>query len=63
MTPRLHIGIPDRSVEHGSRDECLAAAGLDPLSIAAKIERWRDEELGLKPPRTATKLAATAGLP
>ena len=38
--PLLQIGIPDRFIEHGSRDSCLAAAGLDAQSIAATVERW-----------------------
>jgi 1-deoxy-D-xylulose-5-phosphate synthase len=61
--PRLHIGIPDRFTEHGSRDDCLAAAGLDPVSIAAAIDRWRAEVPALKPARAASKLAAGAGIP
>jgi 1-deoxy-D-xylulose-5-phosphate synthase len=36
----LHLGIPDRFIEHGSREECLQAAGLDTASIAGAIERW-----------------------
>ena len=58
MTPRLHIGIPDRFIEHGSRDECLAAAGLDLAGIAASIERWRAAVPALKQTRTATRLTA-----
>ncbi|MBV9696214.1 MAG: 1-deoxy-D-xylulose-5-phosphate synthase, partial [Gammaproteobacteria bacterium] len=38
--PLLQLGIPDRFIEHGSRDSCLAAAGLDAASLAASIERW-----------------------
>jgi len=38
--PLHHIGIPDRFVEHGSRDTCLASAGLDPAGLAANIEDW-----------------------
>jgi 1-deoxy-D-xylulose-5-phosphate synthase len=38
--PLLQLGIPDRFIEHGSRATCLAAAGLDPPSIHASIERW-----------------------
>jgi 1-deoxy-D-xylulose-5-phosphate synthase len=38
--PLMHIGIPDRFIEHGSREECLAAAGLDPASVAAAVEHW-----------------------
>ena len=29
LLPLLHIGIPDRFIEHGTRDTCLAEAGLD----------------------------------
>jgi 1-deoxy-D-xylulose-5-phosphate synthase len=36
----LHLGIPDRFIEHGSREECLQAAGLDAVSVAGAIERW-----------------------
>ena len=39
-TPTLNLGIPDRFIEHGSREDCLAAAGLDPASIEAAITRW-----------------------
>jgi 1-deoxy-D-xylulose-5-phosphate synthase len=28
-----HIGIPDRFIEHGSRENCLAMAGLDPAGL------------------------------
>jgi 1-deoxy-D-xylulose-5-phosphate synthase len=38
--PFLHLGIPDRFIEHGSRDECLTMAGLDPASLEATITRW-----------------------
>jgi 1-deoxy-D-xylulose-5-phosphate synthase len=59
--PRLHIGIPDRFIEHGSRQDCLEAAGLDVAAIAASIERWRALVPDLKPTRGATKLAAAGG--
>ncbi|MBV8495522.1 MAG: 1-deoxy-D-xylulose-5-phosphate synthase, partial [Gammaproteobacteria bacterium] len=36
----LQVGIPDRFIEHGSRDGCLAAAGLDPAGLAAGIGHW-----------------------
>jgi 1-deoxy-D-xylulose-5-phosphate synthase len=39
-TPVLQIGIPDRFVEHGSREDCLRAAELDTASMQAAIERW-----------------------
>jgi 1-deoxy-D-xylulose-5-phosphate synthase len=38
--PLLHIGIPDRFIEHGSREDCLAAAGLDYASVAATVDHW-----------------------
>jgi len=40
QVPLLHIGIPDRFIEHGSRDSCLAAAGLDLAGLTASVERW-----------------------
>jgi 1-deoxy-D-xylulose-5-phosphate synthase len=36
----LNLGIPDRFIEHGSRDDCLTAAGLDVANIEAAITRW-----------------------
>ncbi len=38
--PMLHIGIPDRFIEHGTRDTCLARAGLDPAGITTQVEQW-----------------------
>jgi 1-deoxy-D-xylulose-5-phosphate synthase len=38
--PLLHIGIPDRFIEHGTRDTCLARAGLDLAGLSASVERW-----------------------
>src|SRR6185312_16403093 len=38
--PLLQLGIPDRFIEHGSREGCLAAAGLDAAGLAASVERW-----------------------
>ena len=34
-----HVGIPDRYIEHGSRQDCLALAGLDAAGLAAQFER------------------------
>ncbi len=36
----LNIGIPDRFIEHGSRDDCLRSAKLDLSSVSSTIERW-----------------------
>jgi 1-deoxy-D-xylulose-5-phosphate synthase len=38
--PLLQLGIPDIFIEHGSRDSCLAAAGLDLAGLTARVERW-----------------------
>ncbi|HWJ34546.1 MAG TPA: 1-deoxy-D-xylulose-5-phosphate synthase [Steroidobacteraceae bacterium] len=40
QVPLLHLGIPDRFIEHGSRDTCLAAAGLDLAGLSASVDRW-----------------------
>ena len=40
LIPILQLGIPDRFIEHGSRDSCLVAAGLDPTGLTSSIERW-----------------------
>jgi 1-deoxy-D-xylulose-5-phosphate synthase len=40
LIPILQLGIPDRFIEHGSRDSCLVAAGLDPAGLTSSIERW-----------------------
>ena len=40
QAPLLQLGIPDRFIEHGSRESCLAAAGLDAAGLTASIERW-----------------------
>jgi 1-deoxy-D-xylulose-5-phosphate synthase len=40
QVPMLHIGIPDRFIEHGTRDTCLARAGLDLAGLASQVEQW-----------------------
>ena len=46
LIPLLSLGIPDHFIEHGSRDECLAAAGLDAASILEAVRAWqRQREL------------------
>jgi 1-deoxy-D-xylulose-5-phosphate synthase len=40
VLPTLQLGIPDRFIEHGSREDCLAMAGLDTASIESAILRW-----------------------
>jgi 1-deoxy-D-xylulose-5-phosphate synthase len=43
--PMLHLGIPDKFIEHGSRDSCLAAAGLDLASLSASIDSWWNSQI------------------
>jgi 1-deoxy-D-xylulose-5-phosphate synthase len=38
--PSLALGIPDRFIEHGSREENLADAGLDLASLRAAVHRF-----------------------
>jgi 1-deoxy-D-xylulose-5-phosphate synthase len=38
--PLLRLGIPDRFIEHGSRESCLAAARLDAAGLRDSIEPW-----------------------
>jgi len=40
--PTLTLGIPDRFIEHGSRDDCLAAAELDLASLESAVRRFRE---------------------
>jgi 1-deoxy-D-xylulose-5-phosphate synthase len=57
--PRLHIGLPDKFLGHGTREECLAEAGLDTASVRATIERWwRPLLAGANSARGGAKLAA-----
>jgi 1-deoxy-D-xylulose-5-phosphate synthase len=45
--PVLQIGVPDGFVEHGTREDNLAAAGLDDAGIRAHIDRfWREPAMG-----------------
>jgi len=40
--PVLQVGVPDGFVEHGSREDNLATAGLDVAGVRAAVERfWR----------------------
>jgi 1-deoxy-D-xylulose-5-phosphate synthase len=48
--PVLQIGIPDEFIEHGTREDCLAMAGLDTASIRRRIAQWWQ---GLQPAQPA----------
>jgi 1-deoxy-D-xylulose-5-phosphate synthase len=38
--PIQHVGLPDAFIEHGSRGDCLATAGLDAAGIEQSILRF-----------------------
>jgi len=38
--PLQLVGIPDEVIELGSGNDCLVAAGLDPVGLARRIEPW-----------------------
>ena len=60
--PRLCLGLPDKFIEHGSREQCLVDAGLDAVSVAAAIERWWLPQVRhLNSGRAATRMTATEG--
>ncbi|MEZ5498904.1 MAG: 1-deoxy-D-xylulose-5-phosphate synthase [Steroidobacteraceae bacterium] len=40
QVPLLMLGVPDRFIEHGSRQSCLIEAGLDLASLRNRIGRW-----------------------
>ena len=41
----LRIGLPDAFIEQGTRAEELTALGMDPASVAKKIEKFLNEQL------------------
>jgi 1-deoxy-D-xylulose-5-phosphate synthase len=41
--PSLTLGIPDDFIEHGSREDCLALAKLDPASLETAVRRWWEQ--------------------
>jgi 1-deoxy-D-xylulose-5-phosphate synthase len=38
--PTLTLGIPDRFIEHGSREDCLEEAELDLAGLESAVKRW-----------------------
>ncbi|HVA55691.1 MAG TPA: 1-deoxy-D-xylulose-5-phosphate synthase [Gammaproteobacteria bacterium] len=39
--PILNLGLPDRFIEHGSREECLKLAGLDAAGMRRSLDSWQ----------------------
>jgi 1-deoxy-D-xylulose-5-phosphate synthase len=59
--PVLNCGIPDRFIEHGSREDGLVSAGLDAASLERRILHWLHAHVSGT--RTRTRAAArVAGL-
>jgi len=46
--PTLTLGIPDRFIEHGSREQSLAAAELDVGSLESAVRRFWEHLPALK---------------
>jgi 1-deoxy-D-xylulose-5-phosphate synthase len=54
---RLLIGLPDRTIAHGSRESALADAGLDAPTLGARIDRWwQSQAARLNTTRTGPKM-------
>ncbi len=61
--PVLNCGIPDRFIEHGSREDCLVSAGLDRASLERCILEWWQSvaPAALMRSRLRGRLSALAG--
>jgi 1-deoxy-D-xylulose-5-phosphate synthase len=44
VLPTLTLGIPDRFIEHGSREDCLAEAELDLAGLETAVRRWWEHQ-------------------
>jgi len=53
LIPVLNLGIPDRFIEHGSRQECLTAAGLDAASVMSSVRTWLGETIRFRAGQSA----------
>ena len=42
----LHLGLPDRFIQHGGRGDMLADAGLDAAGIARSVEEYLARHAG-----------------
>ncbi|HMJ50309.1 MAG TPA: transketolase C-terminal domain-containing protein, partial [Burkholderiales bacterium] len=45
--PILNIGLPDRFIEHGSREDMLADAGLDKDGISRSVDKFYTSSVSL----------------
>ena len=60
--PRLHIGLPDGFIEHGSREDCLARPAWTLRQCGEHRGVVAKSQSGLKNARGATKLVAGGGV-
>ena len=60
VMPMLHLGLPDRFIEHGTREEMLADAGLDAESIEARIDAFLDRSLPDRQPEASRVVISSA---
>ena len=49
LVPLTHLGLPDEPIQHGARDEILAALGLDEAGLRAAVERVGRSGPGAEP--------------
>src|SRR6202142_552648 len=40
QVPMLQLGIPDKFIEHGTRETCLTRAGVDLAGLSSQVETW-----------------------
>jgi 1-deoxy-D-xylulose-5-phosphate synthase len=52
--PSLTLGIPDQFIEHGSRENCLAEAGLDLPGLESAVRRWWEQLTAAKKKASGT---------
>ena len=56
--PVLNIGLDDRFIEHGTREQCLEKAGLDVSGIESRINQFISDHPALEPERQPDFLAS-----
>ncbi len=59
--PLRDLGVPQRFLEHGSRDEVLADVGLTAQDVARRVTEWAAGRLGAQTPDADTGRATTNG--
>ena len=57
----LHLGLPDRFIQHGGRGDMLADAGLDAAGIARSVEEYLARHTGAPDAGESSDGARSAG--